>query len=70
MSLFSAYQEGLTRGGYSDAFDEMFRDPANLVPQAYCRALFQRLDTFSLAEFTRRVNIADAWARPTIVRSR
>ncbi len=60
MSLFSAYQEGLTRGGYSDAFDEMFRDPANLVPQAYCRALFQRLDTFSLAEFTRRVNIADA----------
>ncbi len=60
MSLFSAYREGLTRGSYQDAFDEMFADPANLLPQAYCRTLFERLDTFTFEEFTRRVNVADA----------
>ncbi len=59
MSLFSAYREGIERGRYGDAFDEMFRDPANLVPQSHCRALLDRLNMFTPEEFLRRVGIAD-----------
>ena len=60
MSLFSAYRDGLTRGCYQDAFDEMFSDPATLAPHPYCHSLFERLNPLSFDDFTRRVNAADA----------
>jgi Uncharacterized conserved protein len=60
MSLFAAYNDGLVRGGYQGAYDEMFADPANLTPRPHYKALYERLATMSPEEFRRRVAAADA----------
>ncbi len=63
MSLFADYPAGSQRGGYDGAFDEMFANVASRTPRSHCRALFERLGTFSLDEFKRRVHLADTHLR-------
>lgn len=60
MSLFAAYPDGIERGGYQAAFDEMFADPAALNPRPHYRALYERIKSLSADEFKRRVALADA----------
>jgi uncharacterized circularly permuted ATP-grasp superfamily protein len=60
MDLFGAYRSGRERGGYQNAYDEMFADPANLTPRPHYRPLFDRLKSLGDEEFQRRVAMADA----------
>jgi uncharacterized circularly permuted ATP-grasp superfamily protein len=60
MTLFTPYREGMDRGHYAGAFDEMFSDPAALTARAHYAALFERLQTLTAADFKRRVAMADA----------
>ncbi|MDX1933864.1 MAG: circularly permuted type 2 ATP-grasp protein [Capsulimonadales bacterium] len=60
MNLFGAYAGGRQRGGYTDAYDEMFADPAAQTPRPHYKALFDRLGSLSAEEFRQRVQLADA----------
>ena len=60
MTLFNPYREGLTRGGYQSAFDEMFAEHDPLTARPPYQALFDRLQALTAADFKRRVALADA----------
>lgn len=60
MSLFSAYSEGVQRGSYDAAYDEMFVDAAAQKPRSHYRLLFERVKALGEEEFQRRVGLADA----------
>jgi uncharacterized circularly permuted ATP-grasp superfamily protein len=60
MNLFGAYAGGRERGGYTEAYDEMFADPAAQIPRPHYKALFDRLGSLSAEEFQQRVLLADA----------
>ena len=59
MSLFSAYRDGLMRGNYEAAYDEMFADSDAATPRPHYRALYERLRAFNDDDFQRRVAMAD-----------
>ncbi len=60
MSLFASYTNGLQRGGYERAYDEMFADPATFTPRSHYASLLERLQGMDAGDFERRVKSADA----------
>ena len=59
MNLFGAYHSALLRGGYQNAYDEMFSDAKAQTPRPHYKALFSRLEMLEAHEFEQRVALTE-----------